>query len=181
MIDAQRRSPPPEALAWVAEVRGPGTTIRSVRRMLGGIGTAVHRITVTTRSGARTTVVLRRWVDGPGRDNAAIAAQHVVHEQLALELLEPSSVPAPRVLAVDPDGAHTGTPTLLMTRLPGAVHLAPRDLNSWVRAMADTLHDIHSLDPDVRIPAFTPRDVTRTPPEDSSLSLIHISEPTRPY
>ncbi|MET0920020.1 MAG: phosphotransferase, partial [Acidimicrobiia bacterium] len=169
VIDPQLRRPPSEALAWVAATMGRGATVRSVRRLHGGISSAVHRVTIETLAGARTTVVLRRWVGNRfGIDRSAMA-QHVVDEQAALELVEPSPVPAPRVIAADAEGDQAGVPALLMSRLPGSIFLAPSDFAPWLHAVADTLGDIHALPIDDRIPAFTAYDFSsRAVPSDAT-------------
>src|SRR6185436_2609887 len=38
-----------------------------------------------------------------------------------------------------------GCPAVLMTRVPGAVHLMPRDRDRWLRQMARMLARIHAL------------------------------------
>lgn len=62
------------------------------------------------------------------------------NEAMVLGLLADTQVPAPRVIAADPDGALTGAPMVLMTALPGRVIWEPPDLDAWLYAMVD--HDV---------------------------------------
>ena len=106
--------------------------------MRGGIGAAVHRLTVTSREGARRFVVLRQY---EGDDLGAVP-----REALALDALAAEAVPAPRLLASDATGAAAGgRRSLLMTREPGHVHLLPRNETGWVQQMAEVAARIHEL------------------------------------
>jgi aminoglycoside phosphotransferase (APT) family kinase protein len=62
-----------------------------------------------------------------------------------LEVLARAAFPAPRPLLVDAEGGPFGTPTVVMTRLPGRPSMAPRDLTGYLRQMAYTLADLHRL------------------------------------
>jgi len=68
-------------------------------------------------TGTRHRLVLQRWIrpgwetDDPGFDPAKEAA--------VLTALEPTVIPAPRLVAVDPDGSQADVPALLTERLPG--------------------------------------------------------------
>lgn len=120
---------------------GRGARVVGWRRLVGGITSSVHRLTVA-RGGGRTTVVLRRW--GPGAYGGH-AARAVASETAALTALERGEVPAPRLIGATTDAADAG-PAVLMTRVPGQVHLMPRDRDAWLRQMAHTLVRIHALD-----------------------------------
>jgi aminoglycoside phosphotransferase (APT) family kinase protein len=107
--------------------------------MTGGLGSAVHRLGVDERGRSRT-VVLRRW-------EHAEAARFVRREQATLEQLAGSGLPCPELLGSDPDGAGSdGHPALLMTRVPGKVHLNPADPHDWLAQMARAAAAIHNLD-----------------------------------
>lgn len=62
-----------------------------------------------------------------------------------LQLLTGSPVAAPRLLAADPDGSTTGTPTIVMSSLPGRVDWRPHDGISWQRQLAEALPEIHAV------------------------------------
>jgi aminoglycoside phosphotransferase (APT) family kinase protein len=141
-----RTRPPPETIAWVERTLGRGARVVGWRRLTGGITSLVHRLTVE-HNGRRGPYVLRRWVRDGERDEYAIGA--VASETAVLTALERSDVPAPRVIGSTTDAAHAG-PAVLMTRVPGYVHLMPRDRDRWLQQMAHMLTRIHALDIDAR-------------------------------
>ncbi len=73
-----------------------------------------------------------------------------------LELLFETPVPAPRLVAADPDGAVCDVPTLLIRRLPGSPPGHPRDVGAFLAPLAGALQAIHALDhPGLeRVPAY---------------------------
>ena len=78
---------------------------------------ANHAVTVADRHDRRHRLVLRRWArPGWDLDDPDYTAQR---EATILELLGPSAVPAPEVVAADPEGTACDVPALLLTRLPG--------------------------------------------------------------
>ena len=136
------------------------------RRMLGGITTSVHRLSVRTVRGT-TQVVLKRftdphvsWPDGASTEPDPLSTTLdevwadtqaiVVNEATAIAAVEATAVPAPRLLGVSPDGADTdGAPSLLMTRAAGRVWLTPHDLEAWIRQLATLLPILHAGSADV--------------------------------
>ena len=116
------------------------------RRLTGGITSSVHRLTVE-QNGRRGPYVLRRWV--PDGEHAEYVIGAVASETAVLTALERSDVPAPRVIGSTTDAAHAG-PAVLMTRVPGHVHLMPGDRERWLQQMAHTLTRIHALDIDAK-------------------------------
>ena len=136
------------------------------RRMLGGITSSVHRLSVRTVRGT-TQVVLKRFSDphvsSPDRANTepdvlstrlaevwADAEAIVINEAAAIAAVEQMDVPAPRLLGMSPDGAETdGAPSLLMTRAAGRVWLTPHDLDSWIGQLATLLPTLHAGSADV--------------------------------
>jgi aminoglycoside phosphotransferase (APT) family kinase protein len=162
MRDPITRFPPAAALAWVATAVGPGARVVSVRRLIGGITSSVHGLTVESRRGQHHHLVLRRWVTTHPGDSPP---DLVRREARTLEALSATDLPAPRLVAFDAEGSEAGgAPTLLMTRLPGHVHLSPRDPDSWLRQMASALPRIHGLPIDA-------------PPYESWLDLAKLRAP----
>ena len=111
-----RVAPSAASLAWVARAVGPGARLRANRPLGGGIAQATDALTVEDRMGRRHRLVLQRWLrpetDGdpgftPGKEAAV------------LEIMRTTTVPVPLVVAVDPDGAASGVPSLLTERVPG--------------------------------------------------------------
>lgn len=136
----RERRPSVESLAWVAAAMGPGSRVVAFRRMTGGFCSSVHRVTVERR-GTRRFVVLRQYPSGIGVEPA-------LEQEIAnLGVVARSGLPVPTVLAADVAGASTGgSPSLLMTRLPGHVHLNPTNPHVWMTRIAELAALMHSLD-----------------------------------
>jgi len=107
------------------------------------------------RPGIPEQAVLRRYT------KPALVERHpdlAAREALALEVVRTSGLAAPRLLAVDPEGAEVGVPALLMTLLDGRPHLRPTgatDREEWIAGLVDALIAVHLV-------AMT--DVERRPP-----------------
>ncbi len=146
----------------------------------------MHRLSVV--DGAKTAqVVLRRWLDGGD------GLRRVAQEADVLRGLESSDLPVPQVIATDATGEEAGVPSLLMTRVPGHVNLAPKEPHEWLRQMAEILPKIHAttvkappfqsrLKPDqVLVPTWSKRpdiwrealDILRQTPPPDVYSFIH--------
>ncbi len=154
--DAMRRSPTPAQLAWVERTVGSGARVTGGRRMLGGITSTVHRLSLRLSGGTAKQVVLKRFTDPDWDDMPAIAR----NEATALAAVEATRVPAPRLLGASPDGTETeGVPSLLMTRAPGRVSLTPLDIDAWIRQLAALLPPLHAGSIDAWTPQ--PRDLDK--------------------
>src|SRR5262249_15875225 len=122
----RQRRPSVESLAWVAASMGRGSRVVASRRLTGGVCSAVNRPTVQ-RGGVRTCVVLRQSQGGLG------LRESLEQEIANLGVVAGSGLPVPRILATDVAGTATGgAPSLLMTCLPGRVHLDPAEPRSWL-------------------------------------------------
>jgi aminoglycoside phosphotransferase (APT) family kinase protein len=133
--------------------------------MIGGITSSVHRLSILSRTGARTQVVLKRFSGRRLGDEGAV----IRNEAAALTAVHGTGTPAPRLLGLSPDGIETsGMPALLMTRAPGRVWLTPVDVDAWIRQLARLLPTLHAgtaavgtlsrRDPDaLAIPQSAPR------------------------
>jgi aminoglycoside phosphotransferase (APT) family kinase protein len=133
--------PPAPLLAWVEQTLGSSARVVGWKRLTGGLTSIVHRLTVE-RNGRREKYVLRWWM--PGGEWAQWIARAVPLETAVLRKLEGSDIPVPRVIGSITDAA-LGGPAVLMTRVPGKVHLIPRDRELWLRQMAQMLARIHAL------------------------------------
>ncbi len=71
-----------------------------------------------------------------------------------LDLLGPTGVPAPRLLAVDPEGAECADPSLLMTWLPGALRLDDEGAAGRADRLARLLVTVHGVVAPVRPRAY---------------------------
>src|SRR6201994_732048 len=135
----RERRPSAKTLAWVAASMGRGSRVVGYRRLTGGVCSAVNRLTVERR-GMRTFVVLRQYPGGLGLRGS-------LEKEIAnLGVVAESGLPVPSILAADVAGASTGgAPSLLMSRLPGHVHLNPAEPRSWMTRMAELAVLLHSL------------------------------------
>ena len=113
----------------------------SQRALLGGTSAALHLLT-TAAAPPLDRLVLRRYVLEWVVEEADIPG----NEALALRLVgdQGIGVPAPRLLASDPDGRVTGVPLTLMTALPGAPVWQPTDRTAWLRSLAELAVRIHA-------------------------------------
>lgn len=139
----KRAAPPSRSLlAWIegrCSARVTGT-----RRLQGGISTPVHAVSLARSGTVLAPVVVRHWTGldhDEGRKDVAVEAG-------VLDQLGPTPVPSPTLLGVSDGAATDGVPAVLMSRLPGRVHLAPADLSSWLHQMASTLAEIHQVQAD---------------------------------
>src|SRR4051794_6100023 len=161
-----RGRPAAAALRWCAlAVGGPRATVTHVKALAGGTSSAVHAVDVRDDRDREHALVLRRFVRA---DWLAEEPDLARHEAAALELAGTSGLPVPRLVAVDPDGAAAGAPAVLMTRLVGAVEWRPRDLEPFLRALAEVLPRIHAVavagPPSAAIPAYAPYGLRLTGP-----------------
>jgi aminoglycoside phosphotransferase (APT) family kinase protein len=152
--DPLRQRPPAPALGWVCEVIGAGSRIVSVQPLVSS-WLANHAVTVADRHDRRHRLVLRRWArPGWDLDDPDYTAQR---EATILELLGPSAVPAPEVVAADPEGTACDVPALLLTRLPGhPPQPTLSDRRGFLAQLAEMLAAIHAVNGQARdlVPAY---------------------------
>jgi aminoglycoside phosphotransferase (APT) family kinase protein len=143
-----------QTLGWVTDTIGARSRIASIRPLQHGGWHANHAVDVVDRRGRTHRLVLREWsrpewiVEDPDFT--------VEREVTILTLLAESAVPAPRVVAADPDGAVCDVPTMLITRLPGRPPRPPKDMRFFLTQLADVLLPIHSIGGRAReaVPSF---------------------------
>ena len=147
-----RRRPPAAALRWAAAAVGAGARVVRARPLPSG-WLASHALDVADRAGAVHRLVLRRWArPGWEVDDPTFTA---AREAAVLELLAQTPVPAPRLVAADPDGAACDVPALLLTWLPGRPPDPAADPRRLVGGLAATLPAIHAADAGAAaLPAF---------------------------
>ena len=129
---------PDRARGWVEELLG--AEVVDVDPLTGGVSSRMLGLRTATGS----TAVLRQLVDEPYR---RFATGLLTRERAVHGLLVPSVVNAPTTLGLDADGSRTGDPSLLMTRLRGAIDLVSHD-DDWLGALARTLLAVHAVVPD---------------------------------
>ncbi|HUF83719.1 MAG TPA: phosphotransferase [Acidimicrobiia bacterium] len=129
---------------WVTQSIGAGSEVVSVRA-LPSSWLANHAVDVVDRHGTTHALVLRRWAR-PGWE-IGDPEMTAAHEAGVLELLADSPVPAPDLVAADPDADVCDVPTLLITRVSGQPPpTRPRDRSSFLKQLAAALPAIHALD-----------------------------------
>lgn len=99
-------------------------------------------LALTHQDGRRT--VLRQMLADPWRRHAEGLLRREAEVQ---RLLAGAQVRVPAPLAVDPTGETVGDPSLLMTRVPGAIDLCRRD-DAFLDALAGALVAIHRVRPE---------------------------------
>lgn len=152
--DQLRGTVPAEVLAWVE--RQVGRRVVDQQPLEGGRAAAVHRL----RLDAGDDLVLQRFVLEWVLEEPWTPA----NEALVFELLADTAVPAPRLVAVDPDGRSTGTPTVLMSALPGAVVWDPPDLDPWLDGLIESMITIHQVEPSAKLRDWEPYAPEDVPP-----------------
>ena len=134
----------PDALEWVKNSVGSGTTVQAVRRLKGATSSSVYSISAE-RSKQELNLVLRLFTHA---DWLAEEPDLARHEAKSLEKAAQSNLPIPQLVACDEKGVHCGLPAVLMTQLPGRVELKPVDMEKWLYQLADTLFMIHTIKAD---------------------------------
>ncbi|MEV6689913.1 aminoglycoside phosphotransferase family protein [Micromonospora sp. NPDC051196] len=104
----------------------------------GGITADMDRITVDSPTG-RKDVVLRRWPSEDWTEGL------VTREADALAAVRGCGVAAPRLIAIDEDGAETGVRCTLTSALIGQPDLSPDDMQSWLGQLAATQAAVHAV------------------------------------
>jgi aminoglycoside phosphotransferase (APT) family kinase protein len=129
-------------LAWAAEVLGP---LVGVRELTGGWTSTM--LALASESGYG---VLRLVTREPWRTHGSALT---TRESAVQRMLSGTAVPAPRSLALDPDGRTCGHPAHLMTLLPGAVDTDRVDAISLGR-LADLLATVHATTPTIDVRTY---------------------------
>ncbi len=137
-----RRHPGWKALA---EAVAPGARVTRLRRLTGGGGGA-DAYDVTLDQAPRRAVV-KLYPDGDGRASS---------EWSGLEVAQRVAAPVPEPVAADLESVWFGRPAFVMSWLPGRPVVTPKDIDSWVGALAETLVQIHETVLDGDAAALTP-------------------------
>lgn len=152
-----RFSDPPSAatLRWVEGCLGPGSEVKMVRPMVGGLSHINHALLAESRSGTVHRLVLRRWASAGWPDIDIEFSPE--REIAALTLLTGCGIPTPALVAADPSGAHCATPTLLITRLPGhPPRPAREELPEYLIQLAAGLLPVHAVGGASTMPPYRP-------------------------
>ena len=150
-----RSRPPRRALAWAAAAFGPSARVRSARSRDGGSHSAIHVVTIDDGSGRAHRCVLRRYVrPNVLAEEPDLAAQ----EAVALRVAALGSLATPDLIAVDPTGEAAGTPSVLMSVVPGRIEWAPANLDRYLARLAEPLLAISAITvpPTITIRSYRP-------------------------
>lgn len=142
-------------LRWVEECLGPGSQVKMVRPLVGGLTHINHALLAESRSGTVHRLVLRRWasVTWPDIDIELSPEREIA----ALTLLTSCEIPTPSLVAADPSGAHCETPSLLITRLLGhPPRPAREELPEYLIQLAAGLLSVHSIGGASTMPPYRP-------------------------
>jgi aminoglycoside phosphotransferase (APT) family kinase protein len=153
-IPAHVLAPPPAgSLAWAAAAVSAAARVVRVEAITASRWHANHILTIEG-GGSAVRFVLRRWarpdweIDDPDFDARREAA--------ALAWLAQTRVPAPELVAADPDGAENDVPAVLITLLPGRPPNAERnDPHRFVGELARALAEVHAV-PVGAVPPYRP-------------------------
>lgn len=144
-------------MAWVAALAGTDE-VEVVYPLAGSSTGELHVLRLGTGRGEAmpAQVVLRRYT------RPELVARYPAmaeREAIALRAVADTGLAAPRLLAVDPDGADAGVPALLMTLLDGVPVLQPGiDVphEAWLDGLVETLAQVHGATPGTALEPIEP-------------------------
>lgn len=103
----------------------------------------MHVVALRHADGATVRVVLRRYVLAAEVHEPDIAAYEA--DVLRLVGSGTGAVPTPRLIDVDPTGAHADVPALVMSHLAGRAVWEPGNRQRWCDALAHALVAVHAV------------------------------------
>lgn len=134
---------PDRVLQWIVDAVDPQMRGgQSIHPLHGGISSRIYRISLLGKQGI-TEVVFRQF------DNEAWLREEpdlARHEAESLRFAMQTGVNTPQLIAFDETGSACGMPSVLMTKLAGAVLLQPPQMRRWLNGLAETLVQIHAVD-----------------------------------
>lgn len=129
--------PPNRALDWASATIG--APVVDVEPLTGGMSTGIHLL--VTAAGDK--VVMRRFLN---QHWLGIDPHLAQREAAVLRALEPTPVPAPAYVGVDPYGEVCGAPTVLMGFVPGRRTVLD-DLDAYACELAHGMALVHDVAP----------------------------------
>ena len=132
----------------VAEV-WPGATLRSARRLTGGVSAQVYALEVAHSSGALAQVVVR--------EHAPVESHYTAElEFLLLKALHSLDLPVPQPILFDARCTLAATPFVIMAAIPGSSVIPTGEAFEYIDEMARQLFRIHQA-PIQNLPALPSR------------------------
>ncbi|MFD5319172.1 phosphotransferase family protein [Streptomyces sp. NPDC127098] len=153
----------PATLAWLERHLAPGEAVADARPLRGGWTSRICAVRTTDDR----DLVLRSFLTPFFRRHAPGL---LTREAEVLALLRDTDVPAAEPLAVDPTGEHCAVPSLLMTRLPGAVRLT-EDTGAALATLLVRVHTIAPADRPRRYQPWTAPDRVAVPSDTDRPTL----------
>lgn len=133
---------------WIVSALGESdatVVLQSIMALKGGMSSSLYLLELRVNSTPRK-VVLRQFTNQEWVQHEPDLA---LHEAGSLQRALRVSVPTPEVLAFAETGVQEeGIPLVLMTLVPGVVELQPRDLGVWLYRLAESLVQIHRVEPE---------------------------------
>ncbi len=142
MVNSSKFDLSDEVLAWIVTSVDPGASVESVRRLVGGISSIVHSVSLRFGDDVKGYVV-RQFNDSEWLSREP---DLVLHEGGSLSIASKVNLPTPELIAYDKTGEYCGMPTVLMTQLKGSVILSPIDMANWLNGLAESLLRIHEVE-----------------------------------
>lgn len=129
---------------------GAATTRAGLSRLGRHLGVVAPQVVARLRGGAACDVFGLELDRGGGTESVALKtfpapmAASAGFEWAALKTVVAAPIPTPEPLAFDQSGAWFGTPSIVMSRLPGVPVWEPSDVAEWTGQLAATLAGIHA-------------------------------------
>ena len=116
----------------MAEAVAPGARVTRLRRLPGGAGGTDAYDVRLDRAPRRVVAKLYRNGDGTAQS-----------EWRRLEFAQRVTAPVPEPIAADLESVWFGRPAVVMSWLAGRPDVTPKDADSWVGGLAQTLAQLH--------------------------------------
>lgn len=131
-------------LSWIRTHLGRGAELGP--SLTGGVTSRVGQVEIGERRAVLKQVTNQRWLQE--------RPDVVAYEGRVLELLSTTSIPVPRVLAIDEDGTEAGAPSLLLTWIDGTPAGEMVDPLVWLQRLAEVSAEIAVIEPPAWIRPF---------------------------
>jgi aminoglycoside phosphotransferase (APT) family kinase protein len=140
----------PDPLSWVEQVTGGKVT--RAERLRGGWTSEMRRVDIDLPQGS-STFVLRTFID-----EFFVKHAHglLTREAKVLEQLANTGVPAAELVGLDAEARYCDHPSLLMTLLPGSVHVEEAGAADRALLLARQLAAIHRVEVEDRPREYQP-------------------------
>lgn len=136
----------------LASKLGAAASRAGLSRLGRHLGVAAPQVVGRLRGGAACDVFGLELARGGGIESVVLKtfpapmAASAGFEWAALRTVVAAPVPTPEPLAFDRSGEWFGTPSIVMSRLPGAPVWEPSDVSDWTRQLAATLAGVHAAE-----------------------------------